>query len=75
MLRELDRHRRSDAELFWATNLLLGMLNGIATRPFMRAVDDAQVLATEVGALFLHGFLEGSAGAGCGAASALRRPA
>ena len=75
VLRELDRHRRSDAELFSATNLLLGMLNGIATRPFLRSVDDARDLAAEVGALFLHGFLEGSAGAGRGVASALRRPA
>lgn len=60
VLRELDPHGRSDSELFSATNLLLGMLNGIATRPFLRSVDDARVLASEVGALFLHGFLEHS---------------
>jgi AcrR family transcriptional regulator len=74
VLRELDHHRRSDAELFSATNLLLGMLNGIATRPFLRSAADARALAAEVGALFLHGFLA-SAKAGGSAASALRRPA
>jgi hypothetical protein len=44
------------------------MLNGIATRPFLRSADDARALAAEVGALFLHGFLERSR-------VALRRPA
>ena len=60
VLHDLDPHGRSDAELFSATNLLLGMLNGIATRPFLRSADDARVLAAEVGALFLHGFLQTS---------------
>lgn len=60
ILRELDPHRRSGDELLSATNLLLGMLNGIATRPFLRSREDARLLAGEVGALFLYGFLEGS---------------
>src|SRR6266545_2835435 len=60
VLRDLDPHRRSATELFSATNLLLGMLNGIATRPFLRSADDARVLAAQVGALFLYGFLEPS---------------
>ena len=34
------------------------MLNGIATRPFLRSRQDARALASEVGALFLYGFLE-----------------
>jgi AcrR family transcriptional regulator len=57
ILRGLDPHGRSTDELFAATNLLLGMLNGIATRPFLRADTDARALAAEVSALFLHGFL------------------
>ncbi len=60
VLRELDPHGRSGDELLSATNLLLGMLNGIATRPFLRSVEDARTLAAEVGALFLYGFLERS---------------
>ena len=60
VLRELDRRGRSDAELFSATNLLLGMLNGIATRPFLRSAADARALAGEVGALFLYGFVGGA---------------
>lgn len=58
ILRELDPHDRSGDELLSATNLLLGMLNGIATRPFVRSGDDARVLAAEVAGLFLYGFLE-----------------
>ena len=58
VLRAIDRHGRSDAELHAATNLLLGMLNGIATRAFLRSGDDACLLADEVSALFLHGFLD-----------------
>lgn len=61
ILREVDPHRRSDDELLSATNLLLGMLNGIATRPFLRSRERGHVLAGEVGALFLYGFLERSA--------------
>lgn len=61
VLRELDRHGRSGDELLSATNLLLGMLNGIATRPFLRSGEDAATLAHEVAALFLYGFLERSA--------------
>ena len=75
VLRDLDPHGRSDAELFSATNLLLGMLNGIATRPFLRSADDARALAAQVGALFLHGFLERPSGAEDSPRLALRRPA
>jgi AcrR family transcriptional regulator len=57
VLEALDPRRRSRDELLSATNLLLGMLNGIATRPFLRSAEDARALAAEVGALFLHGFL------------------
>lgn len=60
ILRELDPHDRAGDELRSATTLLLGMLNGIATRPFLRAGEDAHVLAAEVAALFLYGFLERS---------------
>jgi len=74
LLRELDPHARSEAELFSATNLLLGMLNGIATRPFLRSAD-ARALAAEVGALFLYGFLERSRAAEEAPRAALRRPA
>jgi len=58
VLRELDPRGRSGDELLSATNLLLGMLNGIATRPFLRSSDNARALAGEVGTLFLYGFLE-----------------
>ncbi|MEK7714739.1 MAG: TetR/AcrR family transcriptional regulator [candidate division NC10 bacterium] len=58
VLRELDPNGRSGDELLSATNLLLGMLNGIATRPFLRSREDARSLAARVGALFLYGFLE-----------------
>jgi AcrR family transcriptional regulator len=75
VLRELDPHERSEAELYSATNLLLGMLNGIATRPFIRSAEDARVLAAEVGGLFLHGFLERSTDGAGTTAAALRRPA
>lgn len=74
VLKELDPHRRSQDELLSATNLLLGMLNGIATRPFLRSAEDARALAAEVGALFLYGFLEHAAAEDAPAAS-LRRPA
>ncbi len=75
VLRDLDPHRRSATELFSATNLLLGMLNGIATRPFLRSADDARALAAQVGALFLHGFLEHTGAAEEASRPALRRPA
>jgi len=75
VLRELDPRGRSDGELFSATNLLLGMLNGIATRPFLRSADDARALAAEVGGLFLHGFLGSPVSVGTVARPALRRPA
>ena len=75
ILRELDLHGRSDAELLSATNLLLGMLNGIATRPFVRSPEDARSLAAEVGALFLYGFLERSADREEAPSAALGRPA
>lgn len=67
VLRELDPHARSSDELLSATILLLGMLNGIATRPFLRSREDARTLAGEVGALFLYGFLERSADRSAGA--------
>ena len=60
VLHALDPHARPDRELFSAVNLLLGMLNGIAARPFLKTPDDARRLAGEVGGLFLHGFLERS---------------
>ncbi len=68
ILREIDPHERSGDELLSATILLLGMLNGIATRPFLRSREDARTLAGEVGALFLYGFLERSADRSAGAA-------
>jgi AcrR family transcriptional regulator len=58
VLRQLDPHDRSGDELLSATNLLLGMLNGIARRPFLRGSEDVRALAGEVAALFLYGFLE-----------------
>jgi AcrR family transcriptional regulator len=73
VLRELDPRGRPDAALRSATNLLLGMLNGIATRPFLRSPADARALADEVGALFLHGFL--AAGAHRDGAAVARRTA
>ena len=75
VLRDLDPHGRSGDDLLSATNLLLGMLNGIATRPFLRSADDARALAVEVGALFLYGFLERSYGDRESHRPALRRPA
>jgi AcrR family transcriptional regulator len=64
ILRELDRRGRSGDELLSDTNLLLGMLNGIATRPFLRTADDVRHLAAGVASLFLHGFLDTGAGDG-----------
>jgi AcrR family transcriptional regulator len=58
VLRELDPQGRSEEELFSATNLLLGMLNGIGTRPFVRSGRSVRTLANEVTNLFLHGFLD-----------------
>jgi AcrR family transcriptional regulator len=58
VLADLDPHGRPGDELYSATNLLLGMLNGIATGPFVRSREDARALAAQVGALFLYGFLE-----------------
>ena len=77
VLRELDPYGRSGDELLSATNLLLGMLNGIATRPFLRSAEDARTLAAQVGALFLYGFLEHSADreGAPESESGLRRPA
>jgi AcrR family transcriptional regulator len=75
ILRELDPHGRSGDELLSATNLLLGMLNGIATRPFVRSGEDAPALAAEVGALFLYGFLERTADHGAPPAALARRHA
>ncbi len=57
ILRALDDGGRDDDELLAATNLLLGMLNGIATRPFVAQGRDVETLTTEVCRLFLHGFL------------------
>jgi AcrR family transcriptional regulator len=75
VLKELDPHRRSHDELLSATNLLLGMLNGIATRPFLRSPEDARVLAAEVGTLFLYGFLERATDGADAPQATLRRPA
>jgi len=75
VLRQLDPHERSEVELFSATNLLLGMLNGIATRPFLRSAEDTRALAAQVGALFLYGFLERSTEGEDTPLAALRRPA
>ncbi|MFQ5829460.1 MAG: TetR/AcrR family transcriptional regulator [Candidatus Methylomirabilia bacterium] len=64
VLRALDRNGRSDDELLDATNLLLGMLNGIATRPFMVPAGGGGSVAEVVKNLFLYGFFgtgEGSA--------------
>jgi AcrR family transcriptional regulator len=58
VLRELDPRERSERALFSAANLLLGMLNGIAARPFLKAPEEPRRLAGQVGALFLHGFLD-----------------
>lgn len=69
VLAELDRHGRSPDDLLAATLLLLGMLNGIATRPFVRAGGDVPALASQVASLFLHGFLESPAGAPAPAAA------
>jgi AcrR family transcriptional regulator len=57
ILGDLDPDGRSRDELLSGTNLLLGMLNGVATRPFVRADVDARRLADAVGRLFLYGFL------------------
>jgi AcrR family transcriptional regulator len=57
VLSELDLHRRSEEALLSATILLLGMLNGLATRPFIRSGRNVRALATEVTDLFLNGFL------------------
>jgi len=75
VLRELDPHGRSGDELLSGTNLLLGMLNGIATRPFLRSREDARTLASEVGALFLYGFLEAAPRSADLQAADNRRPA
>lgn len=64
ILRELDPRGRPGDELLSATNLLLGMLNGIATRPFVRSREDARALAADVARLFLYGFLERAADRG-----------
>jgi AcrR family transcriptional regulator len=61
ILGELDPHGRPGDELASATNLLLGMLNGIARAPILTAGDDVRALASTVGALFLYGFLERTA--------------
>jgi hypothetical protein len=71
VLRELDPHGRSGDDLLSATNLLLGMLNGIARRPFLESSEDVRTLATTVGALFLYGFLERAAVGGAASAASL----
>jgi AcrR family transcriptional regulator len=62
ILRELAPGAHSRPELSSAITLLLGMLNGIATRPFVRSEEDAGSLAAGVVALFLNGFLERAGG-------------
>ena len=71
VLREIDPHGRSGDDLLSATNLLLGMLNGIARRPFLESSEDVRMLATTVGALFLYGFLERAAVGGASSAARL----
>lgn len=56
-LRALDAQGRSDDELLEAAELLFGMLNGIATRPFGASPATSPSLAELVNNLFLHGFL------------------
>jgi AcrR family transcriptional regulator len=70
VLADLDLHDRAGDELYSATNLLLGMLNGIATERFLRSPEDARALAGRVCGLFLSGFLECSTGTR-GAAAAI----
>lgn len=53
----LDPRGRDDDELLDATNLLLGMLNGIATRPFMAPTAGNRSVADVIKNLFLYGFL------------------
>ena len=65
ILRALDNRGRSNDELLAATNLLLGMLNGIATRPFVGQGRDTGALAVEVGRVFLYGFLGKGERHGC----------
>ena len=60
ILAALDPHGRPGDELYSATNLLLGMLNGIAAGPFVKTRADARALAARIGGLFLFGFLERS---------------
>jgi AcrR family transcriptional regulator len=60
ILAALDPHGRSADELYSATNLLLGMLNGIATGPFLKTRDDTRGRAAQIAGLFLYGFLERS---------------
>ncbi|MBI1851903.1 MAG: TetR family transcriptional regulator [Planctomycetes bacterium] len=57
ILREIDPLGGTEDELSSATNLLLGMLNGIATRPFLRSDDETRSLSRTVARLFLNGFL------------------
>jgi AcrR family transcriptional regulator len=65
VLRELDPLERSEEALLSATTLLLGMLNGLGTRPFVRSGRSVRTLANEATSLFLHGFLDrGAAAAG-----------
>jgi len=72
VLRALDPHARTDDELLDATNLLLGMLNGIATRPFMAPAGAHAALAEVVKNIFLHGFLGTVHGSGPARAPAAR---
>ena len=71
ILRELDPHARSWDDLLSATSLLLGMLNGIARRPFLESSEDVRTLASTVCALFLYGFLERGADGAAPAAMTL----
>ena len=64
VLDELDPHARPGRELFSATNVLLGMLNGVATPAFLKTAGDARARAGEIGRLFLYGFLERSTDGG-----------
>lgn len=75
ILRDLEPEERSGDELLSAVTLLLGMLNGVATRPFIRPGESVEALARRVTALFLHGFLGRSGSREPSAAAALSRGA
>ena len=74
VLRVLDSQVRADDELLDATNLLLGMLNGIATRPFMAPSATDRSVADVIKNLFLYGFLGTARGSDPTLAAPIVRP-